>query len=136
MQRAWDRYDRLSVLGAVTLSPQRRRIGLPFQIFRNNIRTAEVVSFVQQLQRSLRGPLIIVWDRWSVHRSAAKHFLHASRAEIEFEFLPAYAPELNPVESLWSHTKYSDLANFVPADTSQLTVAVKDSLKEQATEHL
>jgi len=48
---------------------------------------------------------------------------------IEFEWLPAYAPELNPVESRWSHTKYSDLANFVPDDTPRLKRAVRKSLK-------
>ena len=30
------------------------------------------------------------------------------------EWLPAYAPDLNPVEPAWSHTKYGDLANYVP----------------------
>jgi transposase len=39
---------------------------------------------------------------------------------VEFEWLPAYAPELNPVEARWSNTKYSDLANFVPDDTPHL----------------
>ena len=54
---------------------------------------------------------------------------------IEFEWLPAYAPELNPVESRWSHTKYSDLANFVPDDTPHLKRAVRKSLKSQTTDH-
>ena len=134
-QRAWDRYDRLSVIGATTVSPTRCRIGLPFQIHGDNIRTAEVVEFVQQLRRSLRKPLIIVWDRWSVHRAAAKRFSNFSKADIEFEWLPAYAPELNPVEAWWSHTKYADLANFVPEDTDVLTEAVEDSLQDQATKH-
>ena len=62
VQRAWDRYDRLSVISAVTLSPQRRHIALPFQIHTDNIRTAEMVSFVKELRRSLRRPLIIVLD--------------------------------------------------------------------------
>ena len=30
------------------------------------------------------------------------------------EFLPAYAPELNPVEYLWSHWKQHKLPNFRP----------------------
>jgi hypothetical protein len=25
------------------------------------------------------------------------------------------APELNPVEMAWNHSKYADLANFLPA---------------------
>lgn len=134
-QRAWDRYDRLSVIGATTVSPTRRQIGLPFQIHGDNIRTAEVVAFLQQLRRSLRKPLIIVWDRWSVHRATAKHFSQFGKAKIEFEWLPAYAPELNPVEARWSHTKYADLANYVPENTETLTDAVDQSLHNQANRH-
>lgn len=135
VQRAWDRYDRLSVISAVTLSPHRRHIGTPFQIHTNNIRTAEAVDFIKALRRSFRGPLIIVLDRWSVHRAAAKQILASRLKQMEFEWLPAYAPELNPVEARWSHTKYGDLANFVPDDTPELKHAVRKSLKSQANDH-
>lgn len=135
VQRAWDRYDRLSVISAVTLSPGRRRISTPFQIHTDNIRTAEAVAFIRALRKGLRGPLIIVWDRWSVHRAAAKQILASRLKNVDFEWLPAYAPELNPVEARWSHTKYGDLANFVPDDTPQLKRAVRKSLKNQATDH-
>lgn len=133
VQRAWDRYDRLSVIGAITLSPTRRRIGTPFQIYDDNIRTDEVVEFVRQLRKQLQRPLIICWDRWQVHRSAAKRIAESRLQNIEFEWLPAYAPELNPVEPRWSHTKYSDLANFVPLDASHLKRNVRLSLKKQLT---
>jgi transposase len=133
VQRAWDRYDRLSVIGAVTLSPARRRIGTPFQIHDDNIRTGEVVEFIRQLKKHLQRPLIICWDRWQVHRSSAKQ-IEASRLRgIDFEWLPAYAPELNPVEARWSHTKHGDLANFIPNDTSHLKRNVRSILKRQRT---
>ena len=133
VQRAWDRYDRLSVIGAVTLSPTRRRIGAPFQIYDDNIRTDEVVEFIRQLRKQFQRPLIICLDRWQVHRSAAKRIAQSRLQSIEFEWLPAYAPELNPVEPRWSHTKYSDLANFVPDDVSQLKRNIRSSLKKQLT---
>jgi transposase len=135
VQRAWDRYDRLSVIGAVTLSPQRRRISTPFQIHTDNIRTAEAVAFIKALRNSFRNPLIIVLDRWSVHRAAAKQILASRCKNIDFEWLPAYAPELNPVESRWSHTKFGDLANFVPDDTPELKRAVRISLKNHTDKH-
>lgn len=135
VQRAWDRYDRLSVISAVTLSPQRRHIGTPFQIHTDNIRTAEAVAFIKALRKSFRGPLVIVLDRWSVHRAASRQILASRLKHIEFEWLPAYAPELNPVEARWSHTKYGDLANFVPDDTPELKRAVRQSLKNQSTNH-
>lgn len=135
LQLVWDRYDRLSVISAVTLSPQRHRISTPFQIHTNNIRTAEAVEFFKALRKQFRGPLIIVLDRWSVHRAAAKIILASRLKNIEFEWLPAYAPELNPVEARWSNTKYGDLANFVPDDTTQLKRAVQNSLQRQGNNH-
>lgn len=135
VQRAWDRYDRLSVIGAITLASTRRRIGTPFQIHADNIRTDEVVDFIRQLRKQLQRPLIICWDRWQVHRSAARRIAQSRLQNIDFEWLPAYAPELNPVEPRWSHTKYSDLANFMPDDVSHLKRNVRSSLAKQRVDH-
>ena len=88
------------------------------------------VAFVKQLRRQLRRPLIVVWDRGQVHRSAAKRLATSHAKSIVFEWLPAYAPELNPVESRGSHTKYGQLANFVPDDAPQLKRSVRSALKQ------
>ena len=104
---------------------------MPFQIHDDNIRTDEVVTFLKALRRQLRRPLIIVWDRWSVHRAAAQKLAASRVQQIDFEWLPAYAPELNPVESRWSYTKYSQLANYIPDDTSKLKRTIRHSLKKQ-----
>lgn len=50
------------------------------------------------------------------------------------EWLPPYAPELNPVEFAWNHTKYTDLANFIPDDVHHLHDAVLDSFADQQTD--
>jgi transposase len=39
-------------------------------------------------------------------------WLHRQRSWLVIERLPAYAPELNPVEGLWSNLKAVELANF------------------------
>ena len=126
---AWDRHDRWSLLGALSLAPWALRIGLYFQLYDRNIVAPDVVGFVKQLHRQLGRKLIVIWDRWNVHRSAAKQLSQFDW--IQIEYLPAYAPELNPVEALWNHTKYSDLANFVPADADNLRRSIVDSLAHQ-----
>ena len=120
------------MIGAVVLSPTRTRATCCFDVQRENIRADEVVAFLRRLRRKLRRPIIVVWDRWSAHRSAEKRTAKLSWKGIEFENLPAYCPELNPVEAMWSHAKYSDLANFVAADVEHLDAAVHDSLHDQA----
>jgi len=135
VQRAWDRYDRLSVIGAVALSPTRRQISTPFQIHDQNIRTGAVLDFLKQLRRHFRRPLVICWDRWSVHRAAARKLAATRPANIDIEWLPAYALELNPVEPRWSHTKFGTLANFVPNDTRHLKRSVRSALSKQSHGH-
>jgi transposase len=129
--RAWDRYDRLSCIGAVTYCPKRRTLSTPFQIHRDHIRTEEAVDFIRQLRNQLRGPLIICWDRWAVHRSATKKIAASKLKRIHFEWLPAYCPELNPVESRWSHAKYGELANWEAKDEKQLKLRVQHTLDQQ-----
>jgi transposase len=129
VQYAWDRHDRFSVLGALSLAPWALRIGLYFRLLDHNVTATDVVEFVKQLHRQLGRRLILVWDRWSVHRSAARQL--ARYDWLKVEYLPAYAPELNPVEQVWNHTKYSELANFVPADAGDLRRSIVSSLSDQ-----
>jgi hypothetical protein len=51
------------------------------------------------------------------------------RGRLWLEFLPAYAPELNPVEYLWSHWKQHELPNFCPSTFAQLSVHTRRALK-------
>ena len=125
---AWDRHDRLSVLSALAVSPSRRRLRLFFAVHQENIRTPQVLEFLSELRRHLRCRAILIWDRWNVHRSAARRVTDTHPDWFDFEWLPAYAPELNPVEHVWNHTKYGELANFLPDDLLHLNVAVQWSL--------
>jgi len=126
---SWDRRDRLSVLSAITVSAGRRRLGLYFDIVDHNIDTDEFERFVAMVRRRLQRPILLVLDRWSVHRCAAQRFLRRFPKQIQVEWLPAYAPELNPVEQVWNRTKYSDLANHLPENLVSLGKAVAGSIR-------
>jgi putative transposase len=54
--------------------------------------------------------------------------LIAARDWLTVYRLPAYAPELNPVEPVWSHLKRS-LANLAKRNISQLAALIKTRLK-------
>ncbi len=111
---SWGRHDRLSVIAGLSVSARRKRIGLYFAVHEENITAEEVEAFLRDVQRSLGRKLIVVMDRWSVHRKAARMLAGDSRFWIEW--LPPYAPDLNPVEHVWNHTKYGDLANYIADD--------------------
>jgi len=125
---AWDRHDRLSAIALIGVSPVHHRLSLYFQLLPKNVDTDGMVWLLRQLHYHYRRKVILVWDRWSVHKSAAAHFEERRPDWFEFEWLPAYAPELNPVEQCWNHTKYADLANFIPDDLKHLETAVHESI--------
>ena len=123
----WDRHDRLSVIAGLTMSARRRRLGLYFTIHQRNVQTAEVEMFIRQVQQQVHRPLLVIMDRLAAHRSAAQHLAQDKR--FTCVWLPGYAPDLNPVEALWSRTKYSDLANYVPEDVLDLEIEAESSLE-------
>ena len=63
-----------------------------------------------------------------MHRSAVRQLRARGDGRIEVEWLPGYAPELNPVEQVWQRSKYVDLANFVPEQAEHLRLEVEGSL--------
>jgi transposase len=48
---------------------------------------------------------------------------------IHTEYLPAYAPELNPVEYLWGYWKQHELPNVCPRDWWELDDRARRALK-------
>jgi len=127
----WDRRDRISAISAITISPIRKRRGLYFTLLADNesVHAEDVVAFLRQLKRHLPGPITIIWDRGKIHdRSKVVRAYLAKHPEIVTERLPAYAPELNPDEQVWSNIKYARLSNYAPRDTQELRQRVRREL--------
>jgi transposase len=101
-----------------------------FRLFPGTIRSPQVVEFLEHLLRHLGGKLLIVWDGLRSHHSRLVwDFVRGQRGRLWLEFLPAYAPELNPVEYLWSHWKQHELPNFCPATFGQLSHHARKALR-------
>lgn len=120
---AWDRRDRISAISCITLSPVRARPGLYFRLMPVNhtVHAEDVVAFLEDLRRHLRGPFTVIWDRHKIHSKAkaVKAYL-AEHPEIVAEDLPAYAPEANPDEWVWNWTKYGRLSNLAAQSSDEL----------------
>ena len=102
-----------------------------FKLVPGAVRALEVVAFLKALRRHLVDrKLLIVWDRLQAHRSRlVREYVESQEGAIHLEFLPPYAPELNPVEYLWAHWKHHELANFCPKDFAELTVHARAKLR-------
>ena len=130
IHKSWDRHDRLSAISAITVSPTRRRLGLYFDILDHNVKTDDFETFVEHLLRRMRHRVILIMDRLQVHRSAARRLRARFPKRLQIEWLPAYAPELNPDEQVWNRAKYTDLANFLPDHVTHLGRALAASIRK------
>jgi putative transposase len=120
---------KVSVIGAVSVSPRARRLGLSFDTRADGFfGAAEVVEFLRYLLGSLPGQVVVVWDGGTNHKGPVIRQFLARTKRLWLERLPPYAPELNPVEQVWSWLKYGQLANFVPADVAALDDEAIDRL--------
>ena len=58
--------------------------------------------------------------------------LMSKNKRILAEWLPPYAPDLNPVEQVWNRSKNVELANFIPVDAKHLGVQLDKALVRQS----
>jgi transposase len=85
---------------------------------------------LQRLPALVDGdPVILVWDQLPAHHSTGmKTWLAAQTHWLQVVELPGYAPDLNPVEPMWSALKGKDLANYAAADLADLWHAARRGL--------
>lgn len=119
--RSW---RRVSAIGALSYRIDGSESRVFLCMHDDNIRTAQVRRFVSHLRRHLEGPVLLIWDGLNAHRTLAVR-QRIAECGWQAERLPAYAPELNPVEGLWSWTKGRALANRGREDLGLLMDAVR-----------
>jgi transposase len=112
----WQTRDHLSVMGGVT--PQ----GKVYSLVRpKSLNGLHAIEFLVHLGRLGADRLLVIWDGSPIHRRAeVKAFAAEAGDAIHLEPLPAYAPDLNPVEWLWRHLKEVEMRNLTCGDLDEL----------------
>jgi transposase len=101
--------------------------------------TDTLIQVLGELRRFLGGQkATLLWDGLPAHRSHAMHtWLWRQRSWLVVERLPGYAPELNPVEGLWSNLKGVELANLAADTVQEITAAAERGVQRiRGTHHL
>jgi transposase len=112
----WQTRDHLSVMGGVT---SQGKVYAPVRPTSSS--GLHRVEFLMHLGRSASDRLLVIWDGSPIHRRAwVREFVEEAGGKIHLESLPAYAPDLNPVEWLWRHLKLVEMANRTCLDLEQL----------------
>jgi len=101
-----------------------------FQIHTGSIKSPQVIEFLRHLQRHIPGKLLVLWDGAPIHRSLlVKSYVASTGGRVLVERLPAYAPELNPVEYMWGHLKTHEIANLVVKQAWELSFEATAALR-------
>jgi hypothetical protein len=127
---------RVSVAGLVCLKPGARghlfyriRIHRGRKGERRSLSEADYADLIAAAHNQLHAPVIVIWDNLTTHVSAAmRTFTGAHPDWLTVIQLPAYAPDLNPVEGAWANMK-NGLGNLAASSADQLAAIVRNRLK-------
>jgi putative transposase len=126
---------RISIAGLVCVKPgQRSRLIYRTLIHRGrkgerrSFAETDYAALLDAAHQQLGAPIVLIWDNLNTHISAAMRALIAARDWLHVIRLPAYAPDLNPVEHVWSHLKRS-LGNLATHGIDHLATIIKNRLK-------
>src|SRR5215475_928656 len=117
LRRVSKRRERSTVIG-LTLSGT-----IDKRHFGHAIGAVEILEALQHFQQHIPGPMIIIWDRWNAHRAVIVKEYMATPPEITVEWLPPYAPDLNPEDGCHGNIK-QHLRNAAPLKSSDLRTQV------------
>jgi transposase len=92
--------------------------------------TDSLIEVLDQLGTFFAGQrAVLLWDGLSAHWSHRMWvYLDSQRDWLCAERLPAYAPELNPVENLWANLKDVELANLCRDTIAEITDAARQGI--------
>lgn len=127
---------RVSVAGLVCVRPgQRSRLIYRTRTHRGrnvgerrSFAETDYAALLDAAHQQLGGPIVLIWDNLNTHVSSAMRELIAARDWLSVIRLPAYAPDLNPAEHVWSHVKRG-LGNLIVFGIDELVAVVKNRLK-------
>lgn len=119
-----------SVISLITCAPGGQRPRLYFEALKGTVNADQFIAFLKRVRTHTRGRIILIVDNLKVHKSRkAMTYFTTQRRWLTVEFLPPYAPELNPAEYLWSSRKRKDFGNATLKDSRALNQRIRTSGK-------
>ena len=120
-------------IGFIKRTPRRRLLKFCSTMVKGAVRFEDFVFWLTELYHCC-GKSLVLWDNLPLHHAVAAYFEETHSRWFEFEYFPAYSPELNPVEACWNKMKNVYLPNFVPTSDEELvreTMAAAMKINEE-----
>lgn len=123
-------WKKMSISAVLAYRWDGKRSRMFFQMRGGSYDAESLIRFLKDLHRHLRGRrAILIWDGLPAHRSRImSDYLRTQRTWLKVERLPGYAPDLNPVETLWGNIKGQEVANLCAANLGEATSAFRHGL--------
>ena len=118
--------DKISTIGAISVSPKQKHLALYLKFLERNANGVDIRDFLIDLLKHLHGNIILLWDSSSIHRRKLVKQYIDKHPRLQVEEFPGYAPELNPAEFIWTQAK-GELANTSAEDLQQLQALLNKS---------
>jgi hypothetical protein len=124
-------WKKASMAAALGYHPAGTKARLCFHLQKDSYNTERLIQVLEQLGRFYAGQrVVLLWDGLSAHWSMGmRAWLDSQRDWLQAERLPAYAPDLNPVEYLWANLKDVELANLPCASLVEVADAAQRGIE-------
>lgn len=117
----------LSSIVALVAPVGRQRARLYARHFPGSVHGEQVIVALRHFRRKVGCPLLVLWDRLNAHRAKlVQTLVDAHPDDYALEWLPPYAPDLNP-EELCNGAVKQALLNAAPASVDELRQVVRRS---------
>lgn len=126
--------DPVAVISALTYTPETDECELYFRSQQDHFDGDDIFAFFRDVTEYLPRDVMFILDNLPAHFPAVAQLREEfaeTATDVAVEWLPTYAPELNPTEFVWRDTKYVDLANYAPKEIDILETRVRRSLLEK-----
>ena len=113
--------------GIITFTPRGNNPKMMFRLQPGSMKAPDFVKLLKDVKKEMKGKkLLLIWDGLPAHKARkVREYIHSQKKWLRIERYPAYAPELSPVEFIWSPLKNKDLANIPPRGLRHLKRMVR-----------
>jgi len=117
----------------ICLNTRSKRTTAIAWLSKRGMRKEKIISILEDLKlRYGRKRLVLIWDGLPAHKAKiVQTFIRENASWLTVHRFPAYSPEFNPQEFMWSAVKRKDMGNYCPNGSTQLRTKVYRSLKNR-----
>lgn len=126
-------WKRVTAAGMICFNTKTKRSTFLAWLSKRGMRKERLLAILSDLRRCFKKKrLILLWDGLPAHKAkVVQRFIEENRSWLTVYRFPAYAPELNPQEFVWSAVKRKDMGNYCPETVMCLRAKVYRVLKKR-----